>query len=199
MHLDVIARMTPVTLGIHIAKVKTLLQAQLDARQCPGDLSGDKGLPAQRTFMIEQNAVAGIDSVGFPIIDGDPVGIEFGNRIGRARVKRRRLRLRCFLNQTVEFRRRCLIETGLFLQSENANGLQYPQGPQCIRIGRIFRLFKGHRHMRLRRQIVDLIRLNLLYGAHKAGRIRQVTIVQNQPPIIDMRILIKMIDTVRIQ
>ena len=41
--------------------------------------------PRMRRFVIEQDAVAGIHAVGLAVVDGDPVGIELGDSVGRAR------------------------------------------------------------------------------------------------------------------
>jgi len=32
--------------------------------------------------VVEENAVAAIDAVGLPVIDGDPVGVELGAGVG---------------------------------------------------------------------------------------------------------------------
>ena len=44
-------------------------------RASSGDLAGHKVSP-RRGLMVEQDAVAGIEPIGFPIIHGDPVAIE---------------------------------------------------------------------------------------------------------------------------
>ena len=52
--------------------------------------------------MVEQDAIAGIHSIRFAIIDGDPTGIKFGHSIGTARVKGCCFILRCFLHKAVQ-------------------------------------------------------------------------------------------------
>lgn len=39
--------------------------------------------------MVEEYAVASVHSVRFTVVDRDPIGVEFGYSIGRARVERR--------------------------------------------------------------------------------------------------------------
>ena len=88
LHLDIVFGMAPVAFGIQIPQIKAVLEPQGDAGQRPGDFAGDKGFPADRGFMVEQNAVARIDAVGFPKVDADPEGIQLGCGIGAAGVKR---------------------------------------------------------------------------------------------------------------
>src|SRR3546814_19208686 len=87
-------------------------------------MSGHNRLAADRRFMVEQDAVRGMHAIGFAIVDDDPVGIEFRRGIGRARVERRRLALRHFLNQTIEFGSRSLVETAALLNDEDPDRLE---------------------------------------------------------------------------
>jgi hypothetical protein len=133
------------------------------------------------------------------IIDRDPVGIHLGGAIGRPRVERRRLTLRNLLHFTEHFRGGGLIKLGLFLQAEDADGLQDSQGPERVRIGRVFRGFEGHRHVALGRQVVDLVGLNFLDDPNEIGRISQVSIVQFQPHIALVGVLVQVVDAIGIE
>lgn len=53
--------------------------------------------------------------------------------------------------------------------------------------------------MALRGQIVDFVGLDLLDNADQVGRIGQVTVVQNQPQVRLVRVLIEMIDTIGVE
>src|SRR5580704_1118857 len=109
---DVIAGVAPIAPGIEIAEKQRRLQAELDGGDRAGDLARHESLAADRALVIEQNAVRGMHAVGFAIVHGDPVRVEFCRRIGRARIKRRRFLLRRLLRLAVELRRRSLIEAG---------------------------------------------------------------------------------------
>ena len=199
LHLDVILGMSPVAQGIHVAEIQAVLQAEFDARQRAGDLAGDEGFAAYRRFVVEQDAVAGIDAIGLAVIDGDPVGIELGHRIGAARIERRGFLLRSFLHQTEQFGGGSLVEAGFLSQAENADGFQNAQCAQCVGVGGVFRLFERDRHMALRRQVVDFIRLHLLDDVHQAGGIGHVAVVQNERAALFMRILVQVVDAVGIE
>ena len=53
--------------------------------------------------------------------------------------------------------------------------------------------------MALRREIVDFIRQGILDDANQAGRVRQVAMMQKEAASLFVRILVKMIDTSRIE
>ena len=144
--------------------------------------------------MVKQNSVAGIHSVSFAIIYDDPVAVQLRNGIRRARVKRRRLLLRYLLNEAVEFGSARLIKPGLLLKAQDSDRFEQSQHTKGVRIRRILRLFKRDLHMRLRRQIVDLIRLHLLYDVDQRCRISHIPVMQDELGILVMRIFVDMID-----
>ena len=56
-------------------------------RQATRDLAGDKGFAAPGAFVIKQDAVAGIDTLGLAVVDAGPIGVQFGHCIRAARMK----------------------------------------------------------------------------------------------------------------
>lgn len=78
--------------------------------------------------MVKENAVTGIHAVGFPVVDGDPVGVEFGNGIRRPWVEGGGFLLGDFLDKTIEFTGTGLVEAGLLLQAEDPDSLEDAQG-----------------------------------------------------------------------
>ena len=107
--------MPPVAAGAEVAEEELLLEADLDAGEAAGDLTGDEGLAAQGRLVVEEDAVAGIDAVGLAIVDADPVGVEFGDGVGAARIEGGGLALRDLLDEAVELRGAGLVELRLFL------------------------------------------------------------------------------------
>ncbi len=55
------------------------------------------------------------------------------------------------------------------------------------------------RHVTLRGEVVDLVRLHLLDDADQVGRVGQVAIVQEQLDVALVRILIQMIDAIGVE
>ena len=144
--------------------------------------------------MVEQNAVAGIHSETLTVIDRNPIAVKLGHGIRGTRIKRCGFALRRFLNQAKQFGSRSLIKTGLFLQAAGTDSLQKPERPQSVGIGGIFRTIPRNLNMRLCRQIINLVRLNLLDQAQDIRGIRQIAVMQLQPGVFVMTVLIKMIN-----
>ena len=134
--------MPPVAQGGEVAEVEAILQADGDAREGAGDLARDEGFATNRAFVIEEDAVAGIDAIGFAVVDGDPVGVELGDGVGTARVEGSGFLLRGFLDEAVEFGCRCLVEAGLLFEAEDADRFQHAQRTQAIGVGGVFGVSK---------------------------------------------------------
>ena len=149
--------------------------------------------------MVEQDAVAGIDAVGFAVIDGDPVGVELGYRIGTARIKRGGFLLRSLLHQPVQFGSGCLIKAGLLLKAKDADRFQDAQGTEAVGVGGVFRRFKRNGHMAHRGEVIDLVWLHLLDDTNQVGGVGQVSVMQFEFGIINVRVLIQMVDSIRIK
>ena len=143
--------------------------------------------------MVEEDAVAGVHVVGLAVVDGDPVGVELGHRVGAARVKRRGLALRRLPHQTVEFRGRGLVEARFLLQAEKADRLEQAQGTHGDHVGGVFRRLETHRHMALRAQVVDLVRLHLVNDAGEVGRIGEIAVMEHELLLRHVRILVDVV------
>jgi len=194
LHLHVIAGVAPVAQGIEIAHVEALVQARIDPRQAPGDLAGHERFPPPGRFVVEQNAVAGIHAVGLAVVHRDPVGVELGHPVGAAGVERGALLLGDLLHQAVELAGAGLVDPRFLAEPQHAHRLQDAQGAEGVAVGRVFRRLEAHRHVALGAQVVDLIRLHLLDDPDQVGAVRQVAVVQREPLIELVRVLIQVID-----
>ena len=115
--LDVVASVTPITLGVHVTEVQALLLASLDVGNREGDLTRDEGFPSSRRLVVEQDAVARVHVVRFSVVDHGPERHHLRHRIRRSRVEGRRLALRNLLHFTVQLGRRRLIKSRRLLLS----------------------------------------------------------------------------------
>ncbi len=91
--LDIVARVAPVALGVDVAEPQLAGEAKLDAGDAIGHLAGNELDASQRRFVVEQDAARSVKAEALAVVDRDPVAVEFGYRIRRARIERRRLRL----------------------------------------------------------------------------------------------------------
>jgi hypothetical protein len=119
--------------------------------------------------VVEQDAVAGEHAVGFAVVHRDPVAVELGNAVGRARIERRAFPLRHFLDQAIQFRCRSLVKAGFLFHPEDADGLEQPQHADGVGIGRIFRALETDADMALCGEIVDLGGADLLHQPDQVG------------------------------
>jgi hypothetical protein len=87
------------------------------------------------------------------------MGVQLCRGVRRAGIEWRGLPLRGFLGLAKELGSRGLIEAGFIFPAEDANGLKQPKGAKPIGIGGVFRRLKRNLNMRLRRKIIDLVRL----------------------------------------
>jgi hypothetical protein len=82
---------------------------------------------------------------------------------------------------------------------EDANGLEQAEGSKSIGVGRIFRRLERDLHMRLCRQVVDLIRLRFLHNADDIGRVGHVTVMHMEGYPLLVRIMNQMVDALGIE
>jgi hypothetical protein len=87
----------------------------------------------------------------------------------------------------------------LLFQAQDADGLQDAQGAQGVHVGRVLRRLEGDLHVGLRGQVVDLVRLDLLHDADEVGCIRQVSVVEEEAAALLVRVLIEVVDAVRVE
>ncbi len=199
LHFDVVLGVAPVALGVHVAEVETVLQTEFDARQGAGDFAGDEGFAADRAFMVEQDAVAGVHAIGFAVVDGDPVGVELGAGVGTARVERGGFFLRGFLHEAEQFAGAGLVEAGFLVEAEDADGFQDAQGTEGVGVGGVFGFFEADGDVALRGEVVDFVGLNLLDDADEAGAVGEVAVVQDELAPGFVRVLIEVVDSVGVE
>src|SRR5258706_388554 len=183
LHFDIVLCVAPVASGIEVSEIEAVLHPEHDAREGTGDLAGNEGLAPDRGLVIEENAVTRVDAVRLTVVDRNPVRIEFGYAIRAAGIERRRFLLRSFLREAKELGCRSLVVAGLLFQPENSDRFQNPQRAECIGIRGVFRFLERNSDVALRREIVDLARLNLLDYAGKAGRVGEVAVMQDKSPL----------------
>ncbi len=199
LHFDVVFGVAPVALGIQVAEEHAVLQAELDARQGAGDLAGDEGFATNGTFVVEQDAVAGVEAVGFAVVDNDPIAVHLGYGIRTARVEGGGFLLGDFLYQAVELAGAGLVEACFLFQTEDANGFEQAQHTQGVGVGGVFGLFEADGDVALGGEVVYLVGLNLLDDADEAGAIGHVTMVEEEAYFFLVAVFVEMVDAVGVE
>ena len=191
--------MAPVPQGIEIAHVEAFLKPFINPRQASCDLAGHEGFTTPGALVVKQDAVAGIHAVGLAIVHRDPVGVQLGHPIGASWIEGSALFLGHLLHEAIELTGAGLVDPGCIRQSQDPHGLQDPEGAEGIAVGGVLRRLKAHRHMALCTKVVDLIGLHLLDDSNQVGAVGEVPVMEHQPRITLMRILIEMINSVRVE
>ncbi len=186
--------MPPIALGIEVAEEELGLKAKRDRRYRARYLARYERFPSQRALMVEENAVRRMHPVGFAVINRDPIGVNLGGGIGRARVKGCLLALRHFRCPAIKLRCRGLIEPHLVFEAQNADGFEDSQWADPIGICCIFRSLEAHLHMTLRGKIINFIRLNFLHHADNVRGVRHIAIYEPEMGVAVMGVLIETID-----
>ena len=168
----------------------------MDRRQRPGDLARDEGLAAALRLVVEEDAVGGVHPVGLAVVDRDPERGDLGHGVGAAGVEGRRLGLRR-RRRAEHLARRGLVEARL--HAGLADRLQQPHGAHAGHVARVLRDVERDAHMRLGPEVVDLVWLDLVDEAHKATRIRQIAIVQQELSITVLATSVDRIDPLGVE
>ena len=145
---------------------------------CKSDLTGYKSLSTALAFMIKKNTVHCKHIITLTVILGYPEAILFRYTVWATRIERSSFFLGNFLNFTIKFRCRSLINLSLLLQTKNTNRLKHTECSNRICFGCVFRNIERNFHMALSCKVIDLIRLYLLNDANQRTAIRHIPIMK---------------------
>ena len=171
-----------------------VLQPVDDGRHGTRNLAGHERFAPRRPFVIEQDAVGSMDAVCLAVVDRDPVGVKLRDAVRAAGTERRRLVLRSRLRIAEELRGRCLVEADRVGSIQNPQRLQQPQRAECIAVGGVLRCLEAHLDVALGGEVVDLVGSDLLDQPDQAGGIGEIAVVQKEPGVGLVRILVEVID-----
>src|SRR6266404_1434962 len=191
--------MSPISLRVEVPEIKHVLQTEVDRRYGARDFAGHEGFAADWALVVEQDAVRGVDAIRRAVIHRDPVSIELGHAIWRARIKRRGFTLRGFSHLAEQLGGGGLVKTRLSLEAQDADGFEETQSAKRIGVGGVFRRLEADIDVALGGEIIDLRRLHLLYKTDQIRRVRHVAVMQEEPHIGLVWIDVKMIDPLAIE
>ena len=193
---DVLGGIAPVTNGVQVAHVEQILFAGLDGGYRAGDLARDKSFAAPGRLVVEEDPVHCVHSVRFTVVLGDPVAVDLRSAVGGPRIERSVLVLRGRRGAEHLGGGR-LVELGL--NAGHADGLEEPDGADSRGVGGVLRFVKGNTNVRLGRQVVDLVRLDLGQQRDQARAVAQVAVVKEQLGLRIVRIDVKVINSCRVE
>ena len=195
--LDVFPGVPPVAAGVQIAHVELLHLAGEDLGDAAGDLAGDEGGAAPGRFVVEEDAVAGKDVVGFAVLDGHVMGEDLGDSVGAARVEGCPLGLGDFLDEAEHLGGSGLVELdGVIGPVQGFEDAKVPHGDG---IGGVFGHLKGDGDVALGAEVVDLIRFDAVDHAGEAHRVGEIAEVQGQRQGLLVGIAVDVLDAAGIE
>src|SRR5262249_3486167 len=158
------------------------------------DLARYKSLAAPRRFMVEKNAIAREQIVRLAIIDSNVEAISFRTSVGRARVKWRLLRLRHLDDLAEYLGRRCLVE--FWFYSGFTSRFKKSDPSSSCATGRLRWHIEADSNVRLRAEIVNLVRLDIAQDRVERAGIIQVAVDEPQTSPLFVRVLIEVVYTI---
>ena len=66
--VHVVAGMAPVAPRVQVSQIDAVLQAMGNRGDCPSDFAGHERLASRRSFVVEQNAIGGVQSICLTIV-----------------------------------------------------------------------------------------------------------------------------------
>ena len=130
--------MSPITPGVKVTEVKTLLFAKGDVRRSPRNLTSDEGPSPPRALMVEQDTVTCVHAISFPVVDGDPVCVKLGDTVWRTRVERGGFGLWGLNDLPIQLRGGGLVETDVFLESAGSDGIKETESTKAVNVAGVF-------------------------------------------------------------
>ena len=149
--------------------------------------------------MVKQDAVAGVQAVGFAVVDGDPVAVDLGGAVGTARVEGSGFPLGDFPDLAEHFAGGGLIKAGLALQAENADAFEQAQRAKGVGVGGVFGGLERDLDVALRGEVVDFVGLGMLENADQVGGVGEVAVVQGEAPVGGVRVLVEVINALGVE
>ncbi len=160
MASHVVQGVAPVALGLQVAQVQLLAQAQLDPGGVVGDLAGDELDAAARRLVVEEDARDPENVVAFPVVDRDPMAVDLGHAVGAAGMEGGQLGLGDLLDLAEHLRGGGLVEADA--RVDGADGLQHARDADGGELGGQHRLVPGGGHEAHGGQVVHFVGLDLL-------------------------------------
>jgi hypothetical protein len=114
-------------------------------------------------------------------------------------MKRGVLGLGKLLHLSVKFGGGGLVKPAFFVKTKYFKRFKHAQGSKGIGVGRILRRLKRNRHMGLGSKVIYLVRLNALHQLNQIGRIGHVPVMEYKPPVFQVLVLVKMINSLGIE
>ena len=196
---DVVLGVTPVAFGVEVAQKEALLRATVNRRHGGRNLARHKGTAPAGRLVIEQNAIGQVHAVGFAVIDQNPVGVLFGDSVGRAGVEGGGLGLGYFADFAVEFTGGGLVKADLVFHARGANRIEHAQDAETVAVGRVFGHVKGDLDVTHGSQVVYFGGFDSADDADQVCGVAEIAVVQKELDARLVTVLVQVLNTARVE
>ena len=175
---DEVFGVAPVAFGVEVAEAQLGLLADGDFCEGAGDFAGDEGFAAARGFVVEEDAGAGVEAVGFAVVFDYPVAVEFGDAVGGAGVEGGGFVLWAARvgDFAVELGGGGLVEAAFVFQQ--ADGFEDAEGAEGVDLAGVFGELEGDFDMALGAEVVDFAGFDGLDEGHEVAGVDHVAVVE---------------------
>ena len=194
---NVFGGIAPVAFGVQIAKVEFLLETHLYAGNGAGDFAGDESFTASGRFVVEEDAGGGMQSVGFAVVDSDPVGEDFRAGIRGARIEGGGFFLGRFQNFAIHLGGGGLVEAAV--EADLADGFEHAQGANGGDFGGEIGHFEGDFDVGLGGEVVNFVGFDVGQQAHEGGAVGKVAVMKDEAGTGGVAILVEVVDAVGVE
>ncbi len=185
--------MSPITLGVNVTKVESLLLVAVDVGHGGRNFTGHKGPSTSGRFVIEENSVEELHPVCLTVVDEDPEGVLLSDGIGGAGVKGGRLGLGNLPHLSVELGGGSLVEFDFLLEAAGADCVEHAEDTDSVAVGGVLGHVEGYFDVRHGAEVVDFSGADVGDDGDEVGGIAEVTVVEEE---FDARLVSVLIDVV---
>lgn len=176
--------MTPVSHGVHVAKLNGCLKTVLDSGNSLSDFPCNESRMSEGTLVVESQSGASEHSMDFLVILDDVVAGNLSNGVGRHRHEgETEVNLNVFIlveDFSEHFRGRGLEELCLLLKLVVDNSLADGKHSHGVDVHGVDGVVEGVSNMGLSSQVVKLVGLDLTDKVVEEVRVRHVSDVEDQ-------------------
>lgn len=175
---DVFFGVAPIAFGVEISEIKFVLKSCENMSDGAGDFARDKPFAPSRGFVVKKNPVTGVETVSFAVIHRGPIGRDFSDGIGAARVEGGAFALGSFVDFAVYLAGGGLVKARL--QARAPNGFQQAEGAGGVNIHRVLRIIEADANVALGAKVIEFVGFDINDQACEGGGISEVAVVKEK-------------------
>jgi hypothetical protein len=192
----VFGSVAPIAASIEVAEVESVGFASEYGSYAASDLAGNEGFATAGAFVIEENAVGGVEAVAFSIDAGHPVSVNLRGSVGAARLKGSEFALGG-RSGAEDLGAGSLVEAGFATAA--TNGFEEASGAKAGDVAGIFGHVEADADVALRGEMIQFVRSETVDEAENPFGARQIAVVKEEASVGLVGILIDVVDALSVE